>query len=88
MRTTRAAAAVARLNSRSEGRYYAMVLMSSGLLELHERTADGDQQLSDALPLDDFVRLVDSMGPQKIARITKSEAAFAKQLVRKPNPKP
>ena len=86
MRTTRAAAAVARLNSRSEGHHYAMVLLSSGLLELHERTADGDKQVSDALPLDDFVRLVDSMGPQKIARITKSEAAFAKQLIRKPKP--
>lgn len=34
---------------------------------------------------DDFVRLVDSMGPKKMLRITKSEAAFMKQLVKKDN---
>jgi hypothetical protein len=84
VRSTRAAAAVARLNSRSEGHHYVMVLMSSGLLKLHERIASGDKQLSEGLLLDDFVRLVDSMGPQKIQRITKNEAAFAKQLVKKP----
>jgi hypothetical protein len=44
-----------------------------------------DKQLSDALSLDDFVRLVDSMGPKKMPRITKSEAAFMKQLVKKNN---
>jgi len=61
-----------------------MVLTGTGLFKLHERIEGGDKQLSDALSLDDFVRLVDSMGPQKIPRITKSEAAFMKQLVKKP----
>lgn len=84
MRSTRAAAAVARLNSRSEGHHYVMVLLGSGLLRLHERIAGVDRQLSDGLSLDEFVRLVDSMGPQKIPRITKNEAAFVKQLVKKP----
>lgn len=83
MRSTRATAAVARLNSRSEGRHYMMVLMSAGLFKLHERTEEGDKQLSDALSLDDFVRFVDSMGTQKEPRITKSAAAFAKQLAKK-----
>ena len=63
-----------------------MILMSSGQFKLGERSEDGDKHLSDALSLDDFVNLVDSMGPQKIARIAKSEAAFFKQLVKKGKP--
>lgn len=86
MRSTRATAAVARLNSRSEGRHYTMSLTSGGLFKLHERNEGGDKQLCDALSLDDFVRFVDSMGPQKERRITKNDAAFAKQLVKKKVP--
>ncbi len=85
MRSTRATAAVARLNSRSEGRHYTMALTGAGLFILRERIDGTDKQLSDALSLDDFVRLVDSMGPKKMPRITKSEAAFMKQLVKKNN---
>ncbi len=84
MRSTRATAAVARLNARSEGPHYQMVLTSDGLFKLNEQTSDGNPALGDALPLDEFVRRVDAMGPQKIRRITKNDAAFAKQLVRKP----
>lgn len=83
MRSTRATAAVARLNSRSKGRHYTMALTGAGLFILRERIDGTDKQLSDALSLDDFVRLVDSMGPKKMPRITKSEAAFMKQLVKK-----
>jgi len=83
MRSTRATAALARLNSRSEGRHYTMALTGSGLFILRERLAGGDSPLSAALSLDEFVQLVDSMGPKKEARITKSEAAFMKQLVKK-----
>lgn len=84
MRSTRAAAALARLNERSEGRHYLMAITGSGLFKLRERTEGGDRQLSEALSLDEFVRFVDAMGPQKAPRITKNDAAFAKQLVRKP----
>ena len=83
MRSTRATAAVARLNSRSEGRHYIMAITGAGLFKLSERIDGSDKQISEPLPLDDFVHLVDSMGPQKVARITKSEAAFMKQLVKK-----
>jgi len=83
MRSTRATAAVARLNVRSTGHRYVMILMSSGLFKLHERLAEGDRQLSDALPMEDFVRYVDSVNPPKVPVITKSEADFLKQLVRK-----
>ena len=83
MRSTRATAALARLNARSEGRHYTMALTGSGLFILRERVAGADRPLSAALSLDEFVQLVDSMGPKKEALITKSEAAFMKQLVRK-----
>lgn len=83
MRSTRATAALARLNARSEGHHYTMALTGGGLFILRERVAGDDSQLSAALALDEFVQLVDSLGPKKLARITKSEAAFMKQLIRK-----
>ena len=85
MRSTRATAAVARLNSRSEGHHYTMALTGAGLFILRERIDATDKPLSEALALDDFVRLVDSLGPKKTPRVTKSEAAFMKQLVKKDN---
>ncbi|WP_310451896.1 hypothetical protein [Sulfuritalea sp.] len=83
MRSTRATAALARLNLRSEGHHYLMALTGSGQFILRERIDGAERPLSDALSLDDFVRLLDSMGPRKIARVTKSEAAFMKQLGKK-----
>jgi hypothetical protein len=83
MRSTRATAAVARLNARAEGRQYKMVLTGAGQFILRERIDGADKLISEPLSLDDFVRLVDSMGPQKVVRITKGEAAFMKQLVKK-----
>ena len=83
MRSTRATAAIARLNARSEGRHYTMALTGGGLFILRERLGGEDSPLSAALSLDGFVQLVDSLGPKKEARITKSEAAFMKQLVKK-----
>jgi hypothetical protein len=83
MRSTRATAAIARLNARSAGHHYTMALTGGGLFILRERLAGADSELSTALSLDEFVQLVDSMGPRKEVRITKSEAAFIKQLVRK-----
>jgi len=85
MRSTRATAAVARLNQRSEGRHYLMVMTGAGLFQLRERIDGTDHNLSDALPLDDFVRLVDATGPQPVRRMTKSDEAFARQLARRKN---
>ena len=83
MRSTRATAAVARLNQRSEGRSYVMVMTGDSLFVLRERTDWGDKDVAEALPLDDFVRLVNATGPQVVPRVTKNDAAFPKQLVRK-----
>ncbi len=84
MRSTRASAAIARLNRRSDGRNYLMAMTGSGLFQLRERVDGQDKDVSEALPLDDFVRFVNAQGPQEVKRITKNDAAFAKQLVRKP----
>ncbi len=84
MRSTRASAAIARLNRRSEGRNYLMAMTGSGLFVLRERVDGQDTDVSAALPLDDFVRFVDAQGPQQAPRITKNDAAFARQLVKKP----
>lgn len=83
MRSTRATAAVARLNKRSEGRNYLMVMTGSGLFLLRERVDGSDREVSPALPLDEFVAFVDAQGPQPVPRITKNDAAFARQLARK-----
>jgi hypothetical protein len=83
LRSTRATAAVARLNERSEGRRYLMVMTGDGKFVLRERLDGGDQDVAEALPLDDFVRLVKATGPQLAPRVTKNDAAFAKQLIKK-----
>ena len=83
MRSTRATAAVARLNQRSEGRHYVLVMTGDSLFVLRERTEGGDKDVAEALSLDDFVRMVNATGPQAVPRVTKNDAAFARQLVRK-----
>ena len=83
MRSTRATAAISRLNARSEGHRYQMVVTGAGLFKLQDQVEGSIQELSAPLSLDDFVKLVDSLGPQKVRRVTKNDAAFAKQLVRK-----
>lgn len=82
-RSTRAAAAVARLNQRSEERNYLMAATGEGLFILRERLPSGDVDVLPACELTDFVRLVDAIGPQKIRRTTQNDAAFARQLVKK-----
>ncbi|MGE5471795.1 MAG: hypothetical protein ACM3X0_13425 [Bacteroidota bacterium] len=83
MRSTRATAAVARLNQRSVGRHYLMVITGSSQFVLRERVAGVDQEVSEPLDLDDFVHFVNAQGPQTVPRVSKNDAAFAKQLVRK-----
>ncbi|WP_265947240.1 hypothetical protein [Dechloromonas sp. A34] len=60
-----------------------MVITSSGLFTLREQLESGLQELTAPLDLDAFVRFVDAQGPQEVKRISKYDAAFAKQLVKK-----
>jgi hypothetical protein len=83
VRSTRATAAVARLNQRLEGHYFQMVITGGGQFQLRQQVAGVNQNLCEPLPLDDFVVFVNAQGPQQVVRVTKNDAAFAKQLVRK-----
>lgn len=84
MRTTRAAAAVARLNARDVQNTYSLAMTSDGQFRLVRTNEDDVQEaLGDALPLDEFVRFVDATGPQKPVRVSKLDVAFERQLARK-----
>ena len=83
MRSTRATAAIERLNRRSEGRLYSMVVTSGGLFKLREQVAGESKEIGEPLDLDAFVRFVDAQGPQIPRRISKYDSDFAKQLVKK-----
>ncbi len=61
-----------------------MALTSNGLFKLRERSEGVEKELCEALDQDDFVRFVNALGPQEIKRVTKNDAAFALQLIRKP----
>jgi len=84
MRSTRATAAIERLKSRSENNLYSMVRTNDELFYLVLNSDSGPSApLSASLPQDEFVKFVDAFGPQKPRRVTKFDAAFEKQLVKK-----
>lgn len=86
MRSTRATAAVERLKARAGNPDYSLVLSASGLFQLVLAGAAGPaEKIGAALPLDDFVAYVNGYGPQTPRRMTKSDIAFEKQLVKKPS---
>ena len=84
MRSTRASAAIARLHRRVPARSFTMTITSTALFYLSEQKDSGEERVCDPMPLDDFVRTVDAMGPQQVRRVTRNDAAFEKQLVKKP----
>lgn len=81
MRSTRASAAIARLNTRDSAYRYSLGINATGLFYLL-RAAPGKaaEKISGDLPLDEFVQLVNQTGPQQKVRISKHDAAFEKQL--------
>lgn len=81
MRSTKASAAVARLNERDSNYRYSLGITASGLFHLL-RVAPGSrpEKISDDLPLDEFVERVNQTGPQKKMKVSKHDAAFEKQL--------
>ena len=84
MRSTRATAAVERLNARSTDLRYSMVRTADELFYLTQNVGMAVPiRLSEAFALDDFVRFVNAYGPQKPRRISKLDVAFEKQLQKK-----
>jgi hypothetical protein len=80
-RSTRASAAVDRLKRRTGNNGYSMARTGDGLFFLSEHP--GAPPLSAPLELDEFVAFVNALGPQVERRMTKSDIAFEKQLVKK-----
>ncbi|MFL9927559.1 hypothetical protein PQR62_25020 [Herbaspirillum lusitanum] len=84
MRSTRAASAIERLNSRAETRQYSMLRTSDERFQLVQRVAGAPmEKLSEALELDDFVKFVNAFGPQKARRVSKLDVAFEKNMKNK-----
>jgi hypothetical protein len=80
MRTTRAIHAVERLKTRSGNARYAAIALSGGLFYLVDRSSGADQKVSEALPLDEFVKFVDDFGPKKPRKASKLDLAFEEQI--------
>ncbi|HJV86465.1 MAG TPA: hypothetical protein VJ698_13410 [Noviherbaspirillum sp.] len=81
MRSTKASAAIARLNARDSAYRYSMGINAAGLFYLlRAETGGKPERISQDLALDEFVELVNKTGPQKQAKISKLDKAFEKQL--------
>ncbi|HJV54221.1 MULTISPECIES: hypothetical protein [Oxalobacteraceae] len=81
MRSTKASAAIARLNERDSAYRYSLGINAAGLFYLLRAEPGGKpEKISADLALDEFVQLVNQTGPQKKARISKLDTAFEKQL--------
>ncbi|MEO8169320.1 MAG: hypothetical protein ABI575_00455 [Oxalobacteraceae bacterium] len=84
MRSTKASAAIERLKARDGNKPYSMVRTGDDLFYLVLGNGAGAQEkLGPALPLDDFVKFVNGVGPQVAKRISKLDVAFEKQLNKK-----
>jgi hypothetical protein len=88
MRSTKASAAVARLNSRDPEHQYSMGMTASGFFYLLRRSGDGAQEkVSGELTMEEFVEFANRTGPQKKVKVSKYDVAFEKQLGNKNLPK-
>lgn len=81
MRSTKASAAVARLNARDTEYRYSMGMTASGFFYLLRATGNEPaERISGDLTLEEFVQLANQTGPQKKAKVSKLDVAFEKQL--------
>jgi hypothetical protein len=84
MRSTRASAAVARLNARTSEGHYSMARTGGDLFYLTLNSDDAAiQKIGEPLPLDEFVNFVNGLGPQTPKKISRLDIAFEHQLTRK-----
>lgn len=81
MRSTKASAAVARLNARDPDHRYSLGMSAAGFFYLLRASGTArPERISDDLTLEEFVEFVNKTGPQKKVKISKHDAAFEKQL--------
>ncbi|HJU71637.1 MAG TPA: hypothetical protein VJ603_07305 [Paucimonas sp.] len=81
MRSTKASAAVSRLNARDTGYRYSLGMNASGFFYLLRAVGGAaPQKVSGDLTLDEFVAFANKTGPQRPVKIGKLDVAFEKQL--------
>lgn len=81
MRSTRASAAVTRLNARDPEHRYSLGMTASGFFYLLRASSGAaPEKISDDLTLDEFVDFANKAGPQQKAKVSKLDVAFEKQL--------
>jgi hypothetical protein len=81
MRSTKASAAVTRLNARDPDHRYSLGMTASGFFYLLRAAGTGKpEKISDDLSLEEFVLFANKTGPQKKAKVSKLDVAFEKQL--------
>lgn len=81
MRSTKASAAVTRLNVRDTEYRYSLGMTASGFFYLLRAAPGGaPEKISGDLTLEEFVEFANKTGPQKKVRVSKLDAAFEKQL--------
>lgn len=84
MRSTKASAAVTRLNARDLEHRYSMGLTAGGFFYLLRATNNGPtEKISGELTLDEFVVFVNQTGPQQKVRVSKFDTAFEQQLYKR-----
>jgi hypothetical protein len=85
MRSTKATAAVERLKKRSGNDRYSLMRSADGTFCL---MLDGDAapvSQGAALPIDEFVKFVNAIAPEKPKRVSKFDLAFEAQLAKMKN---
>ncbi len=81
MRSTKASAAVSRLNTRDSAHRYSLGMTASGFFYLLRATGGAaPERISNDLTLEEFVVFANQTGPQKKARVSKLDVAFESQL--------
>lgn len=84
MRSTKASAAVTRLNARDPAFRYSMGMTAAGFFYLlRAEPGKAPEKISGELTMEEFVEFVNKTGPQKAARVSKLDLAFEKQLGKK-----
>lgn len=81
MRSTRASAAIERLNKRDTTATYSMAFNRQSLFTLLKVVLNQDnERLCEPMDMEAFVTFVNGFGPQTPKRVSKLELAFSQQL--------
>jgi hypothetical protein len=81
MRSTKASAAVARLNARDPAFRYSLGMTAAGFFYLLRASSGAPpEKISGDLTLEEFVEFANKTGPQKKAKVSRHDVEFEKRL--------